>query len=219
MKRVALLLLLISFAAGCHGAFNQVRGSGNRQRQTRQVAPFTSITTDGAFHVAVVSQKPLALQVEGDDNILPLISTDVSGSTLHIKNRSGYSVSQPIKIEIAVPNLEGFTSNGAGRFDVTGLKNEQFEIDTNGATVIEVAGETNLLKLKANGAGSIDTHRLRATNADVNSNGVSSITLYAREKLDVVVSGPSHVTYQGDPVVNKSVNGPGSVQKKVSEGS
>jgi hypothetical protein len=199
--------------------FNQVRGSGNRQRQTRPVAPFTSISTEGAFEIEIVSQKPFALKIEGDDNILPLIGTDVSGSVLYIKNRRGYSVSQPIRIAISVPDLEGLASSGAGRLKVTGLKNEKFEVDINGAPAIEVSGETNLLKIKANGAGTIDTHRLRAANADVNSNGVSNIALYARDQLDVVVSGPSHVTYEGSPVVNKTVNGPGSVQKKASEGS
>jgi hypothetical protein len=220
MKRIALLLLLATLVAGCaHGPFNQVSGSGNRQKQTRQVGSFTSISTEGAYEIEIVSQKPLALEIEGDDNILPLISTEVSGNVLYIKNRPGYSVSEPIRISISVPNLEGLSSSGAGNLKVTGLKNEHFEIDINGAPAIEVSGETNMLKIKANGAGKIDTHRLRAANADVNSNGVSKISLYARDKLDVVVSGPSNVTYEGDPVVNKTVNGPGSVQKKVSQGS
>jgi hypothetical protein len=166
-----------------------------------------------------VSQKPLALEIEGDDNILPLIGTDVSGGVLHIKNRRGYSVSEPIKIAISVPNLEGLSASGAGSMEVKGLKNEKFEIDVNGAPALEVSGETSLLKIKANGAGKIDTHRLRAATADVNSNGVSKISVYARDQLDVVVSGPSSVTYEGNPVVKQTVNGPGSVTKKASEGS
>jgi hypothetical protein len=48
---------------------------------------------------------------------------------------------------------------------------------------------------------------------------VAGIEVYAREHLNVTVSGPSHVIYQGDAVVNKTVNGPGSVEKKESEGS
>jgi hypothetical protein len=32
--------------------------------------------------------------------------------------------------------------------------------------------------------------------------------------LDVTISGPSRVTYKGDPVVTKTVHGPGSVEKK-----
>lgn len=220
MKRIVLLLLLVSLAVGCsRGLLNQVRGSGNRQRQERQVASFTSIDTNGAFDITVVSQKQYALEIEGDDNVLPMIGTDVSGNVLHIKNRGNYSVSQPIKVTISVPNLEAVILNGAGRLRITDLKNERFELNVNGAPALEASGETKFLKIKANGAGNIDTHRLRATRADVNSNGVTQIDLYAREQLDVVVSGPSNVSYEGDPVVNKTINGPGTVQKKASQGS
>lgn len=220
MKKLVLMLLLVSLALGCsRGLLNQVRGSGNRQREERQVASFSSIETNGAFDITVVSQKQHTLEIEGDDNVLPMIATDVSGNVLHIRNRSSYSVSQPIKITISVPNLEAVTSNGAGRLRITDLKNDRLELDINGAPAIEASGETKFLKIKANGAGNIDTHRLRATRADVNSNGVSQIDLYAREQLDVVVSGPSNVTYEGDPVVNKTINGPGTIQKKASQGS
>jgi hypothetical protein len=220
MKRIVLLLLLVSLAVGCsRGWLNQVRGSGNRQRQERQVASFTSIDTNGAFDITVVSQKQYALEIEGDDNVLPMIGTDVSGNVLHIKNRGSYSVSQPIKITISVPNLEAVILNGAGRLRIADLKNDRFELNVNGAPALEASGETKFLEIKANGAGNIDTHRLRATRADVNANGVTQIDLYAREQLDVVVSGPSNVTYEGDPVVNKTINGPGTIQKKASQGS
>jgi hypothetical protein len=220
MKKLILLLTLISLASGCsHGLFSQVRGSGNRQRDTRQIASFTSIQTDGAFDIEVVSQKPLGLEIEGDDNILPLIGTNVTGNVLYIGNKSGYSVSKPIKITITVPNLEAVKSNGAGNIDVSGLKNDGFRVELNGAQAVQVSGETELLKIQANGAGKIDTRRLRASKADVNSNGVTKIDLYARDQLDVVVSGPSTVTYEGDPIVNQRVHGPGSVQKKASAGS
>lgn len=220
MKKFVLLIILMSFAVGCHhGIFEQVAGSGNRQKQTRDVPSFTGISTEGAFEIDIVSQKPLSLEIEGDDNILPLISTEVSNNVLHIKNQRSYSVSEPIRLTIYVPNLDGISSSGAGSIEVTGVKNEKFEIDVNGAPTIRVSGETRLVDIKSNGAGKIDTHKLRAARAVVNSNGVSKVDVHAAEQLDVSISGPSNVTYEGNPVVNKSINGPGSVQKKPSEGS
>ena len=217
MKKIALLLLLVSLGTACHRGFmNQVSGSGNRQKQKRDVASFTSVSTNGAFHIEVVAQKPLALEIEGDDNILPLVNMEVSNNVLHIKPGQNYSVREPIIIRIAVPNLEGITSNGAGKIDVEGLKNEKFEIGLNGATAIRVSGETKLVNIDTNGAGKIDTSKLRAARAVVESKGVSTVEVHAADQLDVTVSGPSSVIYSGDPVVNKTVNGPGSVQKKAS---
>ena len=45
------------------------------------------------------------------------------------------------------------------------------------------------------------------------------VPMSAIQQLDATVSGPSHVIYEGDPVVNKTVNGPGSVERKATEGS
>ena len=221
-NRVVLILLtaLMLLVTGCHhGMLNQVSGSGNRLKQKRDVASFNSISYDGAFEIDVVCQQPVSLEIEGDDNILPLVGTDVSNNVLHIKNLSSYSVSTPIKLKIAVQNLEGIAVNGAGRIEISGMKNDKFEIDVNGAPNVSVSGETKLVDIDTNGAGKIDTHKLRATKAVVESKGVSKVELHAADQLDVTVSGPSRVTYEGDPVVNKTVNGPGSVAKRASGGS
>jgi hypothetical protein len=218
--KVSLVLVVVFLFAGCHHRIHdQITGSGVRQKQKREVAAFTSIATEGAFDIDVVCQKPQSLEVEGDDNLLPLITTEISNNVLHIRSNRSYSVNDPIKITISLPNLEGISTNGAGKVDVSGLKNDKFEIDANGATSIRVAGETKLVDIETNGAGKIDAHKLRAARGVVEAKGVARVDVNVADQLKVTVSGPSHVTYQGDPVLNKTVHGPGSVEKKESEGS
>ena len=217
MKRVVLLLMLLSLVTGCHVIHDEIRGSGKVQKQRRDVGTFTSIATEGAFDVEVVCQKPQSLEIEGDDNILPLVSTEVSNNVLHIKSVHGFSVSQPIIVRISAPDLLGIASSGAGNIEVSGLKNDKFEIDAQGAPTMKASGETKVLKIDASGVCKIDTHKLHAARVEVDSKGVSTVEVYAAEQLDVTVSGPSHVIYQGNAVVNKTVNGPGSVEKKESE--
>lgn len=97
-----------------------------------------------------------------------------------------------MRIKISVANIEGITANVAGTIEVSGLKNDKFDIDSNGAPTIRVSGETKELKVDANGAGNVDAHKLRSSRADVDS--------------------------KGDPEVNQTVNGPGSVQRRDSRG-
>ena len=217
MKRILLLLMLIALVAGCHVIHDEIPGSGKVQKEKREIGNFTSISTEGAFDLEIVCQKPRSLEIEGDDNILPLISTEVSNNVLHIRSIRGYSVSRSIVLRISVPDLQGIASMGAGTIEVSGLKNEKFEIDVKGAPTIKASGETKVLTIDASGAGKIDTHRLHAAKVEVDSKGVSTVEVYAAEQLDVTVSGPSHVIYQGNAVVNKTVRGPGSVEKKESE--
>jgi len=114
VKKILLLMVFISLAAGCHKMHHEISGSGKILKEARSIGSFSSISTEGAFDVEVVCQKPASLEVEGDDNILPLITTEVSNNVLHIKSLRGYSVRQPVVVRISVPDLQGITSLGAG---------------------------------------------------------------------------------------------------------
>jgi hypothetical protein len=219
-RKTYLLLALLFLVTGCHlRMHDEIKGSGVRLKQKREVVSFTTIATDGAFDIDVVSQKPQSLEIEGDDNLLSLITTEVSNNVLHIKSKGNFSVNDPIKLRISVPNLEKLAIDGAGKIEVSGLKNDKFEINSDGATTIRVAGETRQLNIDTSGAGKIDARKLRATKGLVEARGVARVDVNVIEQLDVTVSGPSHVTYHGDPVLNKTIHGPGSVEKKEAEAS
>jgi hypothetical protein len=220
MRKLALLLTLASLAVtGCHYHMGGISGSGKRMLQKRDVPSFSSLSTQGAFDIELICQKPVSLEIEGDDNILSLITTEVSNNVLYIKSNQGYSVREPISLRISVPNLDAATVSGAGKINISGVKNEKFELDSSGAPTIRVSGDTKVVDIDTSGAAKIDTHRLHASQAVVDSKGVSRVELAASDTLNVTISGPSHVTYEGDPVVNKTIHGPGSVDKKTaSEG-
>ena len=218
-KLTWLVLLLPLLAAGCHhGRFAQIQGNGKRELQKRQVPAFSSISTNGAFTIEVTCQKEPSLEIEGDENVLDFVKTDVNSNILRLENSQNYSVSEPIRVKISVPNLEGLAVNGAGHINIKGLKNDKFEIDTNGAPTITVAGTTKMVDIAANGAGKVDAQNLHATRAVVDARGVAKVDLDVSDQLDVEISGPSSVTYNGNPTVNKNIHGPGKLIQRAGEG-
>jgi hypothetical protein len=220
MKKLVWLLLLVPIlATGCHhGRFTEIKGNGKRELQKRQVASFTSISTNGAFTIEVTCQKDLSLEIEGDENVLGFVKTEVGGNILRLENSQNYDISEPILVRISVPNLEGLSVNGAGHITVKGVNNDKFEIDTNGAPAITVSGKTKLVDIAANGAGKVDTQNLHAARAVVDARGVAKVDLDVSDQLDVEISGPSSVTYNGNPTVNKNIHGPGKLTRKGGEG-
>lgn len=218
MKRSLILIAALLLASGCQHRLGTLTGSGNRAMQKRDVAAFTSLTTQGSFVIQVVTQQALSLQIEADDNVLPLISTEVNNGVLRVTTKGNYSTSEPVSVKISVPTLDGLSVSGGGKVDVSGLKNEKFELDSSGAPTIKLAGNAKVLEIDTSGAAKIDTHKLHTSHAVVDSKGVSSIDLDVSDQLDVTISGPSHVSYEGDPVVNKKINGPGTIEKKVAAG-
>jgi hypothetical protein len=220
MKKFALLFLLLPIvAAGCHhGLHAELKGSGKRVVEKRNITPFKSISAEGAFTIEVTCQKDLGLEVEGDDNVLAVVTAEVSNNVLQLRNTKNYSTSEPVTFRISVPNLEGISVEGAGNVNIRGLNNDKFAIDSQGAPTINVSGNTKLVDIDSSGAGKIDTHNLHAARAVVDSKGVSRIDLDVADQLDVKISGPSSVYYKGDPVVNKSISGPGKVERRGGEG-
>jgi putative autotransporter adhesin-like protein len=220
MKKLALLVLLFPLlTAGCHhGMRAEIKGSGNRVMEKRNVGPFTSISTEGVFTVEVTCQKNVSVEVEGDDNVLAVVTTEVSNNVLRLRSTKNYSSTEPVKFKISVPNLEGLSVSGAGKIDIKDLKNDKFEIDSSGAPTISASGNTKVIDIDSSGAGKIDTHELHASRGVVDSKGVSRIDLDVSDQLDVKISGPSSVYYKGDPVVTKTINGPGKVERRGGEG-
>ena len=218
-KLLSLIVLLPLLTAGCHhGMRAEVKGSGKRVTEKRQIGPFTSISTEGAFNIEVVCQKDVNVEVEGDDNVLPLVKSEVRDNVLRLTNEKSYSVNEPVTFRISVPNLEAISADGAGKIQIQGVNNDKIQIGANGAAIINVAGTTKMVGVDTNGASKIDTHNLRSAHAIVDSKGASKIDLGVCDRIDVNVSGVSLVTYRGDPVVNKTIHGPGKVEKRSDQG-
>src|ERR671927_1422377 len=126
MNKLALLFLLFPLlTAGCHhGSMRaEIRGSGKRVMEKRNVTPFTSISTEGSFTIEVTCQKDLGLEVEGDDNVLSVVTTEVSKNVLRLRSTKNSSSSEPVKFKISVPNLEVLSVSGAGQIEIKGLNN------------------------------------------------------------------------------------------------
>ena len=212
--------MLAVMLTGCSFVKNfgdKVAGSGVIKNEKRNVTPFTSIDASGAFDVEVVCQKDLSLELEGDDNLLPLVKTEVRGGTLYLNPEKDFSVRKPLRVKISVPNLESISSSGASNFRVTNMKNDKFKIGTSGASSLHLAGETKSLDMEMSGASKVESEDLRAERVTISLSGAGEADVYASEELNAEVSGAGSVSYSGDPkTVNKHVSGVGSVSKKSS---
>ena len=219
MKRIAfaltLTLLGLLLCAGCHvGA----QGSGMRKTEKRELPAFTSIETTGAFQVEVTCQKPASFEIETDDNILSLVQTEVKNGVLHVTTTQSYHSAGGIKLRITVPDLASLKSTGAGKFLVTEVKSDKFQIESIGAATVTASGQSKALTVSSTGAGKIDAHDLRADKAEVNVTGAAGVEVNVSDELDVTVSGAGRVVYSGNPKVNKHISGPGQVTKKETTG-
>ena len=151
-KLLSIVLTAVALFAlsSCHHFGKGVRGSGVRKTEKRDLAAFKSIETNGAFEIQVTSQQPASFEIEGDDNLLPLVKTEVRNGVLRIYNDESFSATKAITVRLAVPDLEAISSTGASDIQLTNVKNDQLTISWQGAGRIHAAGETKFVH-KLNG--------------------------------------------------------------------
>ena len=220
MKKILFILMLTLALGACKHlqkmtGGDQVVGSGISKVEKRNVPLFTSVDLSGALEVEITVQKDLSVEIEGDDNILPLITTEVKGGVLTVSNSQSISTKSKLRLRISVPNLDGISSSGASDIVASGIKSDDFRIDTSGASNLQISGETKMLEVDMSGAGEVDAKDLRAQKVTVASSGAAQADVYATEELSASVSGAGNINYYGNPKVFKEdKSGAGTITKR-----
>jgi hypothetical protein len=195
--------------------FSKVKGSGNIQTEKREITDFNSVKTGGAITVDIVAQRDFNVEVEADDNLLEHIKTEIKGDTLKIYTEGSISTRNPIRVRIAMPQIESLDISGASTGTLTNVKNESLTIDASGASKIRIDGETGDLNVDLSGASRLDAENLRAENVTVEAGGASSAIVWALNDLRAEASGASNIRYAGEPKnVKKNTSGASSVRQK-----
>jgi len=190
-----------------------VKGNGDIKTDTRQVQDFTTMEADGAFHVTWTTGAP-ALTITTDENLLEYIRTNVSDNKLRIDWVKPLRATGGIKINIASSALHGAELNGAVRLTAANVNGQNFFLEANGATRVNLDGSVDALVASLNGASRLDAEKLQTRSAELSINGAGRADVSASEMLKVAVSGAGKVTYKGSPKVRKEINGAGSVRRR-----
>jgi hypothetical protein len=176
-----------------------IKGSGNIVTETRDVTGFTSVEAGGVFQVEVTAQKDFSVQLEADDNLLPLIRTEVINGKLVISNEKRLKSRSKIVVRISAPDIEGIDVHGAAKLSLNDVKNRSLKVDTSGASKVSVAGETGDLNIEVSGASKVDASGLNAENAVIDASGASSVLVNVMGDLKAAASGASKIKYNGTP--------------------
>jgi hypothetical protein len=209
---------------------------GVTRTETRAIRDVTavSINTVGEFIIRQGDEE--SLTIEGPNNILRTIDTEIVGGTLYIDSTRGVlgSSFEKIVYTLTVKNLNEISFSGAGSISVASLDTDHLDITLTGAGSIDIASlNTQGLSVLLNSAGSIDIagntenqnvvisgvgsyagSDLQSSNATVVMSGAGSAEVWVTDSLDINVSGVGSVSYYGFPTVQQNISGLGSVDSK-----
>lgn len=219
MKRSIVLSCLVLVALVCAVpatmAYDGVEGSGNRASEVREISGFSQVELKGSPDVRITVGTGPLVTVHGDDNILPIITTEVHGDKLVISSSKGYSTRIGIDIEIEVPSLEGVALIGSGDIDVDGLNADAFAVVLKGSGDVVASGSVDTVSADLKGSGDIDLSDLQARTARAALYGSGDILVHATESLDARVAGSGDIEYAGDPAsMTTDVQGSGEISSR-----
>jgi len=236
LASVAGFMIVTSPAA--HAA---TEGSGKVVSETRAVSDFDAIAQSGDIDILVRQGAREGVQIQAEDNLLPLIETVVeqrsAGRTLMIRFRKGENIRshKPVKVTVDVIHLTSVATAGSGDVVVEALKTpslrlalsgasdaklqglttEHFEIHISGSGDVAARGSATQLKLSIAGSGDADLADLTADDVSVRIAGSGDAKVTANKALSVSVAGSGDVSYGGAATaVKTSVAGSGSIQRR-----
>jgi hypothetical protein len=172
------------------GRSETIRGSGSVIRVTRSVAGIDAVAlaTVGALRVEFGDREELV--IEGEDNIIEHIDTEVDDGTLKIENMWRYSLhpTEPLTYFLTVRKLDAVILSSSGDAILPDIEARSFSI-------------------RVSSSGDLTTGKVEAGHLDVavSSSGDVSVRDLNSESLEVSLSSSGAFTIGGGTVIEQDV--------------
>jgi hypothetical protein len=192
-----------------------VVGSGNVISERRNVRDFDSVTMSGSGTLLLQQSGSESLVIEAEDNILPLLTSEVKDRrlVLGLKPGSSYRASKKVVYHLTMKDLHGIGVSGSGDVQATGVSTDQLSLDGNGSFDMTLAGRAERLEVQISGSGEYQGQALESREAIVSISGSGDATVRVSDRLDASVSGSGNILYLGDPNLTQRVSGSGSIRR------
>jgi hypothetical protein len=229
---LSVLLVVASLFASAQG-WKQVDGKGEVVRKALTVPAFHGIEVEGSMDVVITPASVQSVEVEGQENLVALVTTEVRNGVWVIGTSSGYGTNKPFVVHLRVPVIDvvevngsgdvkadgAFTAgavqlavNGSGDLDLA-FTASNVDVRVQGSGDVKVSGSCTELRAAVVGSGDINARDLKAESVQASVSGSGDIVVHATKRLNAAISGSGDVVYAGDPMtVDKRIDGSGEVR-------
>lgn len=219
----SVFILLASFSTNAQwwGNGEKIKGNGKVVTVTRTTSDYDGIGVGGSFDVILVKGKEGKITIEGEENIIPYIETEVNGNNLEIKVKKNTNIRTTRKLTVTVPytDIDKVSLGGSGniynegilktsdlKVSLGGSGNITLAIDSNevkssigGSGNIKLNGSTNEFTCSIAGSGSIKAYDLTTEVLNATIAGSGSISTTVKTKIKAKVVGSGSIYYKGKP--------------------
>jgi len=209
-----------------------VTGSGNIKEENRNVGDFSEVGIEQGLTATISVGAKTSVTVSADDNLLPLVRTEVKNGRLivgltdrHVTSSNG------IRVNIITPELKAVGGSGGSSLTVEGTTGSTFEAEGSGGAVLTVnkakadqikvsasgggritlSGAAKELKVRMSGGAGVKAMDVPATSVAISGSGGAHAEVAAKESLEADISGGAKVRVKGNPT-KRSINRSGGAE-------
>ena len=140
----------------------------------------------------IIAGSPQSVQLTAQQNIIDVMTFEVTDETLHVGFKKDVSVEnhEEIRFDITLPALTGIGLTGVGDFVLSGEDQDQ-------------------LTIRLTGVGNVKAFDMKVRSCTITSTGVGNCEVYVTDNLRVTISGVGNVYYRGKPSIISHITGLG----------
>ena len=199
---------------------------------------YSALASGGIMHVEIAYGNSQSIKLEGEENLLPYVETEVKDGMLTVKVKNGYTLNanKPINVFVTMTTITALAQSGSGNIIGTGdFSNKgntsvalsgsgsikvsftsivSLSLRISGSGSIDLSGKVEEeADIKKSGSGSVNLENLVCNTATVQLSGSGSLRIHADKALTAQISGSGSIYYSGDATVASKVTGSGSIRK------
>lgn len=195
---------------------------------------FTRVDAGENFKVTIRQDDAFSIQAEGCTNDLDDLVFDVDGDELTIRYRRWDKNRHLVELDIAMPQLKGFSFSGAAKATVMSFDDtpfidaelsgaseatfngqmEQIDIEMSGAADFELGGTAAKLDANISGSSRLRAYPCQVQAADIDASGGSKAWITVDDFLKADISGGSRIYYRGNPGTDIHESGGGKAVRE-----
>ena len=192
-----------------------VTGSGTLATEAREVSGFSGVVLGGVGKLIIGHGESESLTVTAEENIVPLLRSEVSGDNLILGPAPGSAINNTREIvyRLTVTELDSLVVSGVTMVRVEGVDTDLFTVNLTGTSIIRAFGQADRQQVVVSGLGEYRARHLESRVATVDVSGLGSALLRVDRRLSGTVSDFGVVEYIGNPTVDVAVSDFGQVRK------
>ncbi|WP_431137598.1 head GIN domain-containing protein [Psychroserpens mesophilus] len=236
MKKSILITALLFCISFGYAGDKKIKGNGTTTTTTRSTSDYDAVACAGSFDYVLVKGNEGEIILEGEENLLEYIITEVKNNKLVIKTENNVNLkpsnNKTIKITIPFQDISSVSLAGSGDLwneDIITATNLTVALAGSGDVVLNIEasntegkvagsgdltlkGNTNKLEAKVAGSGDFHGFNLQSNHTDVAVSGSGDAKVVCNESLKARVAGSGDIEYRGNPKTEDTkVAGSGSI--------